>query len=83
MTWAPLDGSTGNDVISTLDIDPKELNKERNLTWTGKVAEGKGKSASEGDDSRQSSSVELEKPAKKRARKNGKEGIRKTQEEID
>jgi hypothetical protein len=44
---------TTYDVVSTLEIDPKELNKGRSLTWTGEVAEAKAKIAFKGDDSRQ------------------------------
>jgi hypothetical protein len=41
------------------------------MTWTGDAAESKARIAFKGDDSRHSSSVEPEKPTRKRARKNG------------
>jgi hypothetical protein len=83
VTWAPLEGSAGNDMVSTLEIDPKELKKGGSLTWTGEAADDKARTAENRDDSRQSSSVEPEKPTNKRARKGGKEARTKTSEEVD
>jgi hypothetical protein len=83
VTWAPLEGSDGNDMVSTLEIDPKELKEGGSLTWTGEAAEDKARTAENRDDSRQSSSVEPEKPTNKRARKGDMEARTKTSEEID